>query len=85
MVFPGAGAQVYYNEAGEPTGWDYPSEMNEADMQDELDDRDVPFECECGGTFYADSDEDVLDHHETCDTPESLRERFPDINWEGLE
>lgn len=26
MTFPGAGAQVYYNEAGEPIGWDYPSD-----------------------------------------------------------
>ena len=25
MTFPGAGAQVYYNDAGEPLGWDYPS------------------------------------------------------------
>lgn len=25
MAFPGPGAQVYYNEAGEPLGWDYPS------------------------------------------------------------
>lgn len=24
MTFPGAGAHVYYNEAGEPLGWDYP-------------------------------------------------------------
>ena len=24
-MFPGAGAQVYRNEAGEPIGWDYPS------------------------------------------------------------
>jgi hypothetical protein len=24
-MFPGAGARVYYNEAGEPIGWDYPS------------------------------------------------------------
>lgn len=24
-MFPGAGAQVYRNEAGEPLGWDYPS------------------------------------------------------------
>lgn len=23
-AFPGAGAQVYYNDAGEPLGWDYP-------------------------------------------------------------
>lgn len=26
MAFPGPGAQVYYNEAGEPLGWDYPSD-----------------------------------------------------------
>lgn len=25
-MFPGAGAQVYRNEAGEPIGWDYPSD-----------------------------------------------------------
>lgn len=24
MSFPGAGAQMYYNDAGEPLGWDYP-------------------------------------------------------------
>lgn len=24
-MFPGAGARVYRNEAGEPLGWDYPS------------------------------------------------------------
>lgn len=26
MNFPIAGAQVYYNEAGEPLGWDIPSD-----------------------------------------------------------
>lgn len=25
-MFPGAGAVVYRNEAGEPLGWDYPSD-----------------------------------------------------------
>jgi len=25
-MFPGPNAQVYYNDAGEPLGWDYPSE-----------------------------------------------------------
>ena len=25
-MFPGPGARVDYNEAGEPIGWDYPSE-----------------------------------------------------------
>ena len=41
MTFPGAGAQVYYNEAGEPLGWDYPSydgrdfEDSERDWEEE--------------------------------------------------
>lgn len=26
MAFPGAGAHVYRNEAGEPIGWDYPAD-----------------------------------------------------------
>jgi hypothetical protein len=25
IMFPGYGAQVYYNEAGEPVGWDAPA------------------------------------------------------------
>lgn len=26
MAFPGPNAHVYYNDAGEPLGWDYPSD-----------------------------------------------------------
>lgn len=35
MTFPGAGAQVYRNEAGEVLGWDYPSEpeYDDGDME----------------------------------------------------
>lgn len=33
-MFPGAGARVYYNEDGEPLGWDYPSD-DEPDYCDE--------------------------------------------------
>lgn len=39
-MFPGAGAQVYYNEAGEPLGWDYPSDGPYEDDQDLDDDED---------------------------------------------
>ena len=40
-MFPGAGAHVYYNEAGEPIGWDYPSYE--------------PEYCpDCGGPLHAD-------------------------------
>lgn len=36
-MFPGPGAQVYYNEAGEPLGWDYPGSY-EPDPDDFYDD-----------------------------------------------
>lgn len=35
-MFPGAGASVYYNEAGEPTGWDYPDLDGPYDPDDYL-------------------------------------------------
>lgn len=35
-MFPGASAQVFYNEAGEPLGWDYPS--HDEDPSDFYDD-----------------------------------------------
>ncbi len=38
MTFPGAGAHVYYNDAGEPLGWDYPSD--DPHNSYESDDRD---------------------------------------------
>ncbi len=34
MTFPGAGAQVFYNEAGEPLGWDYPDNDAPPDPDD---------------------------------------------------
>lgn len=36
-MFPGAHAQVYYNEEGEPLGWDYPDlyEPDEPDDEEE--------------------------------------------------
>jgi len=39
-MFPGPGANIYRNEAGEPTGWDYPAEPDEADVADAYYDRD---------------------------------------------
>ena len=34
-MFPGPHAQVYYNEAGEPLGWDYPSHDEPPEPSDE--------------------------------------------------
>lgn len=39
-MFPGAGAVVYRNEAGEPLGWDYPGEY-EPDLDAFYDDADT--------------------------------------------
>lgn len=42
-MFPGAGAVVYYNEAGEPLGWDYPSPDDEvAEYQSEWMEHNPP-------------------------------------------
>lgn len=43
-MFPGAGASVYHNEAGEPTGWDYPDLDGPYDPDDYLNDYDEPDE-----------------------------------------
>jgi hypothetical protein len=47
-MFPGAGASVYYNEAGEPMGWDapdegpyYPDDFDRDDIDDFDDDAEV--------------------------------------------
>jgi len=38
-MFPGAGASIDYNEAGEPVGWDYPG-YDEGPDPDDFDDYD---------------------------------------------
>lgn len=57
MTFPGPGAVIIRNEAGEPLGWDYPSDdalYHDDDYNDAIDPR-----CqECGGAF---------DHNGDCD------------------
>lgn len=57
-MFPGAGASIERNEAGEVTGWDYPSYEPEyfdccggrgrcyCDDYDGEDDEDGPYECD---------------------------------------
>jgi len=60
-MFPGAGAVVYRNEAGEPLGWDYPSEPDPSDSYDPYGDygrlNRVPEECGMCGEY----DDVVLD------------------------
>lgn len=62
-MFPGAGAQVYYNEAGEPLGWDYPSDP-EFDPTDETSwyyddwlDEYHSYECDCDRCYMDEEDD----------------------------
>lgn len=48
-MFPGPGANIIRNEAGEPLGWDYPSEEAPYVDEDEMDRRYHSLRCEgCG-------------------------------------
>jgi hypothetical protein len=40
MGFPPAGAEIYYNEEGEPTGWDAAPSDDWTDDDDDFDIRD---------------------------------------------
>jgi hypothetical protein len=52
-MFPGAGAQVYRNEDGEPVGWDYPS-RGESEYCDRCGmTHSITFDCE-----YQEDDDD---------------------------
>jgi hypothetical protein len=49
-AFPGPGARVYRNDAGEPIGWDYPA------------DDALAYYCDvCGYTHAGDCDDDLDD------------------------
>lgn len=59
MTFPGYGAEVYRNEAGEVTGWDGPTDSSF-------------FYCEeCGG-HHAGACEDNYDEEEAMDDPDEV-------------
>lgn len=80
-AFPGAGAQIYTNDAGEVIGWDYPADDDPADR---FDDRDAdrpevePVQCKCGEELWPDDDDGIVAHHEVCTEPDFLWERFGD-------
>lgn len=52
-MFPGAGASISYNEAGEPVSWDYPQydEGPDPDDFDEDGDSDWAVCNECGNEY----------------------------------
>lgn len=56
-MFPGPGAHVYYNDAGEPLGWDYPS--YDPPEQSEPGDYGYDDREECGEPFLSE-DKDTL-------------------------
>ncbi len=55
-MFPGAGAQVYYNEAGEPLGWDYP----DTDVPHDPDRDDAAADC-AAAEAYESGESDAAD------------------------
>lgn len=70
MTFPGAGAQIYHNEAGEPTEWDYPG-YDEGPDPDDFDPYDNDFDedggtewviCDECGNEYEDGDPEIKKH-----------------------
>lgn len=70
MTFPGAGAQVYYNEAGEPTGWDYPG-YDEGPDPDDFDPNDFDEDgdsdevmCDECGNEYESGDPEIKKHEQ---------------------
>lgn len=73
MTFPTAGSQVYYNEAGEPLGWDAP-DYDDGPDPDEFYDAADYFEdggaewvvCDECGQEYEDGDPEIAKH--TADT-----------------
>lgn len=70
-MFPGANAQVYRNEAGEPIGWDYHSdEPDYTDWDDRFDNWEIPeFETveECIEERYHGKDGEGIDGWWVCD------------------
>lgn len=76
MTFPSAGVQVYYNDEGEPLGWDYPG-YDEGPDPDDFDDPDDYYDeddresenevCDaCGAEFPPERFREAAEHVKTC-------------------
>ncbi len=74
-MFPGAGAVIIRNEAGEPLGWDYPDRFEPDGMDPYYDEDDGTIRCPCGKRMW-DEDDEILEHGEVC---EEVRKKFPDV------
>lgn len=89
-MFPGAGANVYYNEAGEPIGWDAPDDgpydpydydLDPDPDYDEDDEDDEPERVPHGENH----DYDVTHRHTPeCDSM-TCYEKYVDLEYEGPE
>lgn len=69
-MFPSAGAQIYRNEAGEPIGWDYPSDEEPGDFDDHYENWEKPeFETveECMDYGFHAKDGEGIDGWWVCD------------------
>ncbi len=71
MTFPGAGAQIYRNDAGEPLGWDYPG-YDEGPDPDDFDPYDNDFD-EDGAPDWVEC-HDCGDEFDSLDGPDGFQE-----------
>ena len=80
-AFPGAGARIYTNEAGEVIGWDYPPDDDGPDFDDRDADRPEvePFICKADHEeVWLDDDDAIVEHYEVCEDPDHFAEHFGD-------
>lgn len=75
-MFPGAGARVYRNEAGEPIGWDYDGEAI-------YDPPYLPFEEQEDDAEYCDDCGEPFDKEGACMCEDSAVEEDPDAPIDG--
>jgi len=81
-MFPGAGAQIYRNEAGEPISWDYPGydegpdpdDFDRYDDDDESDGEENEVCDRCGAEFPPEQFREAAEHVKTCTVDPSMRD-----------
>lgn len=78
-MFPGPGAQIIRNEAGELLGWDYPSEEPDFD-EDEADRRFHALRCDGCGNHPEDCDCDEDDDAGDVSEKFGVQRDYPGMN-----
>jgi len=85
-MFPGAGAEIYRNEAGEPIGWDYPSHDDPYDPDDYLpgDEEDDEDECPHASVDEKAGPPDPTGRCRTYAVCEDCGEELGEVGWDSV-